>query len=98
VQDDCISVALGLPQLRILKQKELESYFEVTVIYRRGEVRCPRCGRVTHKEHDRRRQKVEEYLDKLSETERVRGVAMDMHEPFPSGSKDVPAPGEDSSG
>ena len=28
------------------------------------------------------RQKVEEYLDKLSEPERVRGVAMDMHELF----------------
>jgi len=26
MQDDCISVALGLPQLRILKQKELENY------------------------------------------------------------------------
>jgi len=49
-------VALGLPQLRILKQKELEDHFEVTVIYRRGEVTCPRCGRVTNKEHDRRPQ------------------------------------------
>ena len=28
------------------------------------------------------RQKVEEYLDKLPQPERVRGVAMDMHEPF----------------
>ena len=44
------------------------------------------------------RQKVEEYLDKLSEPERVRGVAMDMHEAFPSGSSDVPAPGEGSGG
>jgi len=49
-------VALGLPQLRILEQKELEDHFEVTVIYRRGEVTCPRCGRVTTKEHDRRQQ------------------------------------------
>ena len=56
MQDDCIAVALGLPQLRILKQKELEGHFEVTVIYRRGEVTCPRCGRVTTKEHDRRQQ------------------------------------------
>jgi len=30
--------------------------FEVTVIYRRGEVTCPTCGRVTTKEHDRRQQ------------------------------------------
>lgn len=56
MQDDCIAVALGLPQLRILEQKELEDHFEVTVIYRRGEVTCPRCGRVTTKEHDRRQQ------------------------------------------
>jgi len=56
VQDDCIAVALGLPQLRILEQKETENHFEVAVIYRRGEVSCPRCGRVTSKEHDRRRQ------------------------------------------
>jgi len=45
-----------LPQLRILKQKELEGHFEVTVIYRWGEVTCPRCGMATTKEHDRRPQ------------------------------------------
>ena len=56
MQDDCIAVALGLPQLRILEQKETENHFEVAVIYRRGDVSCPRCGRVTAKEHDRRRQ------------------------------------------
>lgn len=57
MQDDCIAVALGLPQLRILWQKELEDHFEVTVVYRRGEAICPRCGRVTTKEHDRRLQR-----------------------------------------
>ena len=56
VQDDCIAVALGLPELRILEQRELGGDFEVTVIYRRVEVTCPRCGRVTGKEHDRRQQ------------------------------------------
>jgi len=56
VQDDCIAVALGLPQLKILWQKELEDHFEVTVIYRRGEVACPRCGVAATKEHDRRPQ------------------------------------------
>ena len=56
MQDACIAVALGLPQLRILEQKETENHFEVAVIYRWGEVSCPRCGRVTSKEHDRRRQ------------------------------------------
>jgi len=39
-----------------MKQKELEDHFEVTVIYRQGEVTCPRCGMVTTKEHDRRQQ------------------------------------------
>ncbi len=33
----------------------MEAHFEVTVIYRRDEVTCPRCGMVTTKEHDRRR-------------------------------------------
>ncbi len=56
MQDDFIAVALGLPQLKILWQQELEGHFEVTVTYRRGEVTCPRCGKVTHKEHDRRQQ------------------------------------------
>ncbi len=56
MQDDCIAVALGLPQLRILKQKELEGHFEVTVIYRGENAICPRCGKVASKEHDRRPQ------------------------------------------
>ena len=45
MQDDCIAVALGLPQLKILGQKEMENHFEVTVIYRRKEVICPWCAR-----------------------------------------------------
>jgi transposase len=49
-------VALGLPQLRILEQRELADSFEVVVIYRRQEVICPRCGKTTTKEHDRRLQ------------------------------------------
>jgi len=57
VRDDCIAVALGLPQLKILWQRELEDHFEVTVIYRRVEATCPRCGKVTTKEHDRRKQR-----------------------------------------
>ncbi len=56
MQDDCILVALGLPQLQILEQKEWENRFEITVTYRRGEASCPRCGRVTHKEHERKLQ------------------------------------------
>lgn len=56
MQEDCISVALGLPQLKILEQQELEDRFEVTVMYHRGEGTCPRCGRTATKEHDRRLQ------------------------------------------
>lgn len=56
MQDDCIAVALGLPQLKILWQRELESHIEVTVIYRRDKATCPQCGKVTNKEHDRRQQ------------------------------------------
>ena len=52
-----IAVALGLPQLKILWQKELERHFEVTVIYRRERAICPRCGKVAIKEHDRRPQR-----------------------------------------
>ncbi|MBC8276038.1 MAG: hypothetical protein H8E40_13865 [Chloroflexi bacterium] len=46
MQDDCIAVASGLPELRLLEQKETENHFEVALVYRRGEVSCPRCGRV----------------------------------------------------
>jgi len=53
VQDDCIVVALGLPQLKVVNQVELVDRFEVTVIYRREQVACPRCGQVTVKEHER---------------------------------------------
>jgi len=56
VQEDCIAVALGLPQLRILWQRESKEHFEVTVIYRREKAICPRCGKVNTKEHDRRPQ------------------------------------------
>ena len=56
MQDDCIAVALGLAQLKILWQKELEDHLEVTVIYRRSEITCPRCGMAATKEHDRRLQ------------------------------------------
>ena len=70
MQDDCISVALGLPQLKILEQKELEDRFEVTVVYRRSEASCPRCGKVTSKEQDRRLQ----YLrTKLTHRAELRG-------------------------
>ena len=57
MHDDYIAVSLGLPDVRILRQKELADRFEVTVIYRREGVSCPRCGKLTSKEHDRREQR-----------------------------------------
>jgi len=56
VQDDCIAIRLGLPQLKILEQREFDNCIEATVVYRWDEVTCPRCGQVTTKVHDRRRQ------------------------------------------
>ncbi len=56
MQEDCISVELGLPRLRMLEQKEPGTHFEVTVMYRCTESVCPRCGQSTNKEHDRREQ------------------------------------------
>ena len=56
MQDDCIAVALELPQLKILWQKETEIYIEVVVIYRGDNATCPQCGEVTTKVHDRRPQ------------------------------------------
>ena len=56
MQDDCIAVALGLPQLRIMWQRELKEHFEVMVIFRREKTICPRCGKAITKEQDRRPQ------------------------------------------
>ena len=56
MRDDCIAIRLGLPELKILRQRELDNCIEVTVTYRRDEVTCPRCGRATTKVHDRRQQ------------------------------------------
>ena len=52
MQDDCIVVALGLPELMILGQIELESHFEVTVRYRRDKIACPRCRSMIVRKHE----------------------------------------------
>ena len=56
MQDDCIAVALELPQLKILWQKETETNIEVIVIYRGDNATCPQCGEVTSEVRDRRPQ------------------------------------------
>ena len=51
MQDDCIAVALGLPELMILGQVELDDHFEVTIRYRRDKVACPKCGSMMVRKH-----------------------------------------------
>ena len=57
MQEDCIAVALELPGIDILWQREFKDHFEVTVIYQRDGAICPRCGMVTTKIQDRIRQR-----------------------------------------
>lgn len=45
MQDDCILAALGLSQLKVLAQVELQDRFGVTVIYRREQANCPGADR-----------------------------------------------------
>ena len=67
MQDDCIAVALGLPELEILGQIELEDHFEVTVRYRRDKVDCPICGSMMVRKHEStfQRKKDRELRDKI---------------------------------
>jgi len=51
VQDDCIAVALGLSELMVLGQIELDDHFEVTVRYQRDKVACPSCGSMMVRKH-----------------------------------------------
>lgn len=67
MQDDCIAVAVGLPEFLIPGQIELEDHFEVTVRYRRDKVPCPRYGNVMVRKHESefQRKKDRELTDKI---------------------------------
>jgi len=52
VQDDCIAVALGLPELMVLRQVEMDDHFEVTTRYRRDKVACPGRGSMMVRKHE----------------------------------------------
>ena len=67
MQDDCIAVALGLPELMILGQVELEDRFEVTVRYRRDKIACPGCGSLMVRKHESKfqRKKDRKLRDKM---------------------------------
>ncbi|MBI4308218.1 MAG: hypothetical protein HY684_05370 [Chloroflexi bacterium] len=57
MQDDCITIALGLPEVRVLREEEATEAFTVEVIYRTRSAACPRCGLGTPKVHDVRVQR-----------------------------------------
>jgi len=56
VQDNCITIALGLPEVRVIREKETEQEIEVEVEYRARSALCPRCGQSTAKVHSTNRQ------------------------------------------
>ncbi len=51
MQDDRISIELGLPGVMVLEVKEEEHWIEVLAQYREQEADCPRCGRATWQVH-----------------------------------------------
>jgi transposase len=56
VRDDCITVLLGLPELRVRGEEETEWSIKVQVEYREDEAECPHCGAKTGRIHSRRNQ------------------------------------------
>ena len=56
MQDDSITIELGLPGLRIVAHKEREEWHEVLVEYRATRQQCPRCSLWTSKLHSCRDQ------------------------------------------
>jgi len=57
VQDDRISIELGLPGVKVLDVKERGYWIEVLGEYRTEEAGCPRCGRLTWQVHQRHLQR-----------------------------------------
>lgn len=56
MQDDCITIALGLPEVRVVREEETEQQIMVEVGYRAESAPCPRCGQRTPKVHSVNRQ------------------------------------------
>lgn len=58
LSEQSILVPLGLPGFQILSQRHLaQGGVAVTIISRADRAACPRCGRVSPKQHDRRRRR-----------------------------------------
>lgn len=51
MRDDCSTVALGLPEVRVVREEETAEEITVEVMYRAEGAPCPRCGRWTPKVH-----------------------------------------------
>lgn len=51
MRDDCITVALGLPEVRVVREEETAEEIAVEVMYRGRSALCPRCGQGTPKVH-----------------------------------------------
>jgi len=51
VPDDCITIALRLPEVRVIREKETVQEIRVEVEYRAKSALCPRCGQRTSKVH-----------------------------------------------
>lgn len=57
MQDNYITIALGLPEARVIRVEETAVEITVEVQYRRQWAPCPRCGRETPKVHNTSRQR-----------------------------------------
>jgi transposase len=57
VRDDCITIALGLPEVRVVREEETEGEIMVEVRYRGESAPCPWCGQETPKVHSVSRQR-----------------------------------------
>lgn len=56
MQDDCITIKLGLPEVRVMQVEEEEQQITVEVQYRALSASCPRCGQRSPKVHSVSRQ------------------------------------------
>ncbi len=56
MRDDCITITLGLPDVRVIREEETAREIRVEIIYRRESAPCPRCGMRSAKMHSIRGQ------------------------------------------
>ncbi len=57
MQEECITIALGLSEVQVVREEETEREIMVEVGYRAQSAPCPRCGQNTPKVHSTRRQR-----------------------------------------